>query len=113
MPGLKNRRLTEDIRREMPGILRELKDPRIDPLISVVKVDLSGDLAVCKVYVSSVEGLERAQKTVEGLKSASGFIRRELGARVAMRRVPELRFLADDSIEHSAQIAKKLGELLG
>lgn len=112
MPSYKKQRLTEDLRRELTDIFRGLKDPRIDPLISIVKVDLAGDQSACKVYVSSMGGLEQAKETVEGLKSAAGFIRRELGLRLEMRRSPELRFVADDSIEHSAQISKKLGQLL-
>ncbi len=112
MPSYKNQRLTEDIHRELSDIFRGIKDPRVDPLISIVRVDLSGDRSVCRVYVSSVEGLPRAKETVEGLKSAAGYVRRELGLRVQMRHTPELRFVADDSIEHSAQIAKKLSDLL-
>ncbi len=112
MPSFKAARLGEDIKRELTDIFRELKDPRIDPMITIVKVDLSSDQSYCKIYVSSLEGLDRAKKTVEGLKSAAGYIRRELGKRLEMRRSPELKFIADDSIEHSADIARKLNELL-
>lgn len=112
MASFKNARLSEDILRELTGILRELKDPRIDPMLSIVKVDLAGDQSSCKVYVSSMSGMEKAKESVKGLTSAAGFIRRELGRRVQMRRSPELRFIPDDSIEHGVQIAKKLGEIL-
>jgi len=112
MASFKNARLGEDIRRELTAIFRELKDPRVDPMLSIVKVDLAGDQSFCKVYVSSMEGLERAKESVKGLTSGAGFIRRELGRRVQMRRSPELRFIADDSIEHSAQIAGKLREIM-
>lgn len=112
MANYKIQRLGEDVRRELTNIFRSLKDPRIDPLLSIVKVDLSGDQSYCKVYVSSVDGMERAKESVKGLESAAGFVRRELALRVDMRRSPELRFIADDSIAHSAEIAKKLQDLL-
>jgi len=112
MASFKTARLNEDIRRELTGIFRELKDPRIDPMLSIVKVDLAGDQSFCKVYVSSLQGLEKAGESVKGLTSGAGYIRRELGRRVQMRRSPELRFIADDSIEHSAQIAGKLREII-
>lgn len=112
MANYKIQRLCEDIRRELTAIFRELKDPRIDPLLSIVKVDLAGDQSSCKVYVSSMGGLEKAKESVKGLQSAAGFVRRELSNRVEMRRSPELKFIADNSIEYGADIAKKLNELL-
>lgn len=112
MPSYRVQRTNEDILRELSAILREMKDPRVaDAMLSVVKVDLASDLSSCRVYVSSMGGLEAAQKAVSALKNASGFIRRELGARVEMRHTPELRFFADDSIEHSASISKLLHQL--
>lgn len=111
MANFKIQRLGEDVRRELTDILRSVKDPRVDPLLSIVNVDLSGDQSYCKVYVSSMGGLEKAKESVKGLQSAAGYIRHELAMRVEMRRSPELKFIADDSIAHSAEIAKKLDEL--
>lgn len=105
MASHRHDRLTEDIRRELTDIFRMLKDPRITGMISIVKVDLSGDQSYCKVYISSLDGLEAANRAVEGLKSAAGFIRREIGSRLKMRRTPEFHFISDDSIEYSADIA--------
>ena len=105
------RDVAEDIKRELTAILRELKDPRIDKMLTVVRADLSGDMSSCKVYVSSFEGMERTAESVKGLKSASGFIRRELFARLKMRKSPELTFVADNSIERSAEISRKLSRL--
>ena len=79
MASFKTARLGEDIHRELTAILRELKDPRIDPMLSIVKVDLSGDQSSCKVYDSSMEGMEKARESVKGLTSGAGYIRRELG----------------------------------
>ena len=80
-------------------------------MISIVKVDLAGDQSYCKVYISSLEGLEAGKRAVEGLTSAAGYIRREIGQRLKMRRSPEFHFVADDSIEYSADIARILNDL--
>jgi ribosome-binding factor A len=111
MAGHKLGRVTEDIKRELTAIFRELKDPRVQGLISIVRVDLTNDLSYCTVYVSAMEGMDRAKEAVKGLKSASGFIRRELGRRLSLRKVPEMVFKATDSIEHSANIARILNNL--
>ena len=112
MSNFKNSRMAEDIKREMTAILRELKDPRIDKMLTIVRADLSGDMSSCKIYVSSFDGIERAKESVEGLKSGAGFIKRELFHRLKMRKSPELTFIADNSIERSAEISKKLHDLL-
>ncbi len=113
MAGHRLDRTTEDIRREISAILRELKDPRVQGLVSVVRVEVTNDLSYCKVYVSSMEGLEQAKTAAAGLKSAGGFIRRELANRLRLRHVPALLFQATDSIEYSANISRMLGELKG
>lgn len=106
MPSVKLGRATSDIKRELSDLLRELKDPRVSKLLSIVKVDLSADLSYATVYVSAIEGYDKTVESVKGLKSAAGYIRRELGLRLKLRKTPELRFVADDSIEHSAHIAR-------
>ena len=99
------------IRRELTAIFRELKDPRVQGLISIVRVDVSSDLSYCTVYISAMEGMEHAKQATQGLKSASGYIRRELGQRLRLRHVPEMHFKATDSIEYSANISKILNDL--
>lgn len=111
MPSFKSNRMAEDIRRELTDIIRQLKDPRISSMLSVVRVELSGDGSRCKVYVSSLLGLEDARNSVKGLRSAAGFVRRELFARLKMRKSPELLFIADDSIEKGAQITRRLNDM--
>ena len=76
-----------------------------------MRVEVTNDMSYATVYVSAMEGLERAKQAVKGLVSAQGYLRRELSAALHLRHVPELRFVADDSIEYSANIAKKLNEL--
>lgn len=113
MAGYRIDRVTEDIHRELCGIVRGLKDPRISGFLTVVRVEVSNDLSYAKVYVSAMEGLAAAQNSVKGLKSAAGYIRRELSSRLSIRKTPELRFIADDSIAHGAEIASLLHELEG
>ena len=103
---------TEDIKRELTAIFRELKDPRVaQSFLSIVRVEVTNDLSYCTVQVSAIEGLDRAKEAVKGLKSAAGFIRRELGHRLKLRHVPELIFNATDSIEYSANISRILNSL--
>lgn len=105
-------RTTEDIKRELTAIFRELKDPRVQQVfLSIVRVEVTNDLSYCTVQVSAMEGLEKAKEAAKGLKSASGFIRRELGHRLHLRHVPELIFNATDSIEYSANISRILKSL--
>ena len=113
MAGYRIDRVTEDIHRELCDIVRGLKDPRISGFLTVVRVEVSNDLSYAKVYVSAMEGLAAAQNSVKGLKSAAVYIRRELSSRLSIRKTPELRFIADDSIAHGAEIASLLNELEG
>ena len=105
-------RINDEIQKELSALLRELKDPRTqNMLLSIVRVEVTNDLSYCTVYVSAMEGLDRAKTAVQGLKSASGFLRRELGRRLQLRHVPELIFKATDSIEYSANISRILHDL--
>ncbi len=105
MAGFRIDRLTSDIRLAMSAILREVKDPRVSKMLSIIKVDVSGDLSYATFYVSAIEGEEATKDSIKALKGAAGYIRRELGARVKMRKVPEVRFVADDSLAKSAKIS--------
>ena len=87
------------------------EDPRVSGLISIVKLDLARDLSHCKVYISSMDGIAAAKSAAAGLRSAQGFIKRELNARLKLRKLPEFSFIADDSIAHSADIARILDGL--
>ncbi|MBP3626813.1 MAG: 30S ribosome-binding factor RbfA [Clostridia bacterium] len=106
MAGFKINRITSDVRIALSELLREIKDPRVSKLLSIVKVDVSGDLSYATVYVSAIEGYETTLQSVKALKGAAGYLRRELGSRMKLRKVPELRFVADNSIEHSANISR-------
>lgn len=112
MAGYRIDRVSEDIKREIASIMRELKDPRIQGMLTVVNVEVSSDASFAKVYVSAMEGIETAQLAVKGLTSATGFIRREVGKRLRLRKTPELKFIADDSIERGMGIAKMIGDIV-
>ena len=106
-------RMSEDIRRELMAILREMKDPRLhNGIISVVRCETAHDLSYSKVYISSMNGLDTAKDAVKALKNAQGFIRRELGTRLKLRFAPALAFEATDSIEYSANISKTLNDIV-
>ena len=111
MPSSRASRTGEDIMRELTAILRTVKDPRVSGLISIVRVDVTRDLSYATVYVSAMDGFDAAKAAVKGLASAAGYMRRELGNALRLRHVPELHFVADDSIAYSARIAKTLSDL--
>ncbi len=111
MAGYRVDRVSEDIKREIAAIIRELKDPRIQGMLTVVNVDVNSDASAAKVYVSAMEGIETAKLAVKGLTSATGFIRREVGKRLHLRKTPELKFIADNSIEKGMNIASMLNNI--
>ena len=112
MPNYRMDRTGEDIMRELTAILRTVKDPRVtDTLLSIVRVDVTRDLSYATVYISSMSGMDAAKEAVKGLKSAAGYMRRELGSALKLRHTPELRFVADDSIEYSTNIAAMLNKI--
>lgn len=113
MAGYKTDRVAEDIKREIIAIIRDdIKDPRVQgKLLTVVRVEVSGDLSYAKAYISAMEGIDAAKEAVKGLKNAAGFIRREVGQALRLRKTPEISFVADDSIEHGMSIAKMLKDL--
>lgn len=106
--------MSEDIRRIISGKMADLKDPRINggEFLTVVRCDVARDGSFCKVYISSFKGLEEAKRAVKGFESATGYLKREISNVLGLKKCPELKFIPDDSIEHSAAITKKLRELV-
>lgn len=101
-------RINEEIQKELSALLRNLKDPRVqDTMISITHVETTPDLRYAKIYVSFLQE-ERAQDALKGLKSAGGYLRRELGAALKLRYTPELQFVEDDSIGQGAHILSML-----
>jgi ribosome-binding factor A len=100
------------LRQEISSIIsQEISDPRVSFTVSVVNVETSRDLGLAKVYVTDIGDLEHKRKTLEGLNSASNFIRRLLRKKINLKKVPALEFLDDNSIEEGAIISKKLDDL--
>ena len=108
MPSNRIGRINEEIQREMSALLRTVKDPRLQGgLLTVTHVDTTSDLRWCKIYVSALDK-SREKEMLKGLKSAAGYLRRELGTALRLRYTPQLEFVADDSIQHGAHILQML-----
>jgi len=111
MPTNKIQRINEDIQRVLASLLRNIKDPRINQgMISVTAVDTTNDLHQAKVFLS-VYGLQSEKELMKGLKSATGYLRRELGRSLSLRHTPELHFIHDKSIERGSKINTILSTL--
>ena len=110
--SIKNTKINGEVRRELSNIIRgEIKDPRIGPMTSVVEVEVAPDLKSAKAYIS-VLGDEKAQQyTLEGLRSAEGYIRRALAKSINLRNTPEIRFVLDQSIEYGVNMSKLIDDV--
>lgn len=112
--SIKNIRVNEEVMRELSNIIRgEIKDPRINPMTSVVSVEVAPDLKTAKAYISVLGDEESQKRTIEGLRSAEGYIRRALAKSINLRNTPQIRFILDQSIEYGVQMSKKIDEVTG
>ena len=109
----KNNRVNGEVMRALSSIIREVKDPRIGIMTSITDVYVAPDLKTCRVYVSVLGGAQEKERTLEGLNSAKGFIRRELAHEINLRNTPELNFIMDDSIEYGVDMSRKIDEVVG
>lgn len=114
MASHKQDRTAQDIKRIVNAKMRELKDPRIGDamMLTIVRCEIARDGSFCRIYVSSLNGMEHAKSAVLGLTSATGYLKREISNVLGLRKSPELKFIADDSVEYSAKISKILKEVL-
>lgn len=112
MPSNRIGRINEEIQRELSDQLRRLKDPRVSQtgMVSITRVDTTGDLRYARVYISVLDKSQE-KDVLQGLKSAAGFLRRELGHAFQLRYTPQLQFVADDSILHGAHILEVLRQV--
>ncbi len=110
--SVKNTRVDSEIKRELAQIIRELKDPRISELTSITSVTVTPDLKQCKAYISVFGDEDALKETVTGLKSAEGFVRRELARRVNLRNTPEVIFIGDNSIAYGVDMARRIDEVI-
>ena len=112
MPSVRYDRISEEIKKALSEIIRDMKDPRISPMTTILHVEATKDLRLAKVRVSVYDSDDEVRKnTVAQLNRAEGFIARELGRSIEIRRIPTLRFTLDDSIEYSVHIAKIIDRL--
>ena len=109
----KNLRINEEVMRELSKIIREVKDPRIHPMTSVVKVDVAADLKTAKAYISVLGSEEDAKNTMKGLESSSGFIRHALAKNLNLRNTPEITYVLDDSIAYGVHMSHLISEVVG
>lgn len=110
--SIKNNRINAEVMRELACIIRdEVRDPRIDPLMTVTRAEVTPDLQFCKCFISTVGSPEALGKTIEGLKNAEGYIRRELAHRINLRKTPLLQFVADTSIAQAIEMSKRIDEV--
>ncbi len=110
--SIKNTRINSEVQRELSEIIsRELKDPRIHPMTTVIAVEVTPDLKLCKAYISVLGNEEAGKDTIQGLKSAVGFIRTQLARRINLRNTPELTFILDQSIEYGVNMTRLINEV--
>lgn len=111
--SVKNTRINGEVQRVLAEIIRgEIKDPRISPWTSVVAVEVAPDLKSCKAWISVLGGEEARRNTLQGLKSAEGFIRRQLAKTVNLRNTPEITFVMDQSIEYGVNMSRRIDEVV-
>lgn len=111
--SIKNTRINGEVQKELSRIiLNEIKDPRIAPMTSVVAAEVAPDLKTCKAYVSVLGDEQAAADTLAGLKSAEGYIRRQLARTVNLRNTPEIRFILDQSIAYGVNMSHLIDEVI-
>ena len=105
--SIKNTRINGEVQKVLSEIIRgEIKDPRISPLTSVVSVSVAPDLKTCKAFISVLGNEEAQVNTMAGLKSAVGYVRRQLAKELNLRNTPEITFVLDQSIEYGVNMSK-------
>ena len=111
--SVKNTRVNGEVQRVLAEIIRgEIKDPRISPWTSVVAVEVAPDLKSCKAWISVLGGEETREATLQGLKSAEGFIKRKLAQTINLRNTPDITFVMDQSIEYGVNMSRKIDEVI-
>lgn len=110
--SIKNTRINAEVQKELANLIRsDIKDPRVGPMTCVTDVEVAPDLKTCKVWVSTLGDEDALNETIKGLKNAEGFLRRQLASNLNLRNTPELRFIADTSIEYGMKMNKLLDEV--
>ncbi|HJB33645.1 MAG TPA: 30S ribosome-binding factor RbfA [Candidatus Blautia merdipullorum] len=110
--SIKNTRINAEVQHELANLIRGgIKDPRIHPMTSVTAVEVAPDLKTCRAYISVLGDEEEKRNTLQGLKNAEGYIRRQLAKTINLRNTPEIRFILDESIEYGVAMSKLIDEV--
>lgn len=111
--SIKNTRINGEVQRVLAETIRgEIKDPRISPWTSVVAVEVAPDLKSCKAWISVLGDDEAKENTLQGLRSAEGFIKRQLAKTINLRNTPEISFVMDQSIEYGVNMSRRIDEVI-
>lgn len=111
--SIKNTRINAEVQKELSNIIRgEIKDPRIHPMTSVMAVEVAPDLKTCKAFISVLGNEEAQENTMAGLKSAVGYVRRQLAKELNLRNTPEITFVLDQSIEYGVNMSKMIDDVV-
>ena len=111
--SIKNTRINAEVQKELSNIIRgEIKDPRIHPMTSVMAVEVAPDLKTCKAFISVFGNEEAQENTMAGLKSAVGYVRRQLAKELNLRNTPEITFVLDQSIEYGVNMSKMIDDVV-
>jgi ribosome-binding factor A len=111
MSSHREERINEEVKRELTSIIRELKDPRLSGVVSILKTITTKDLKFCKAYISVLGDDDKKAAVGKGLDSAKGFIRKEIAHRLALRVTPEFDFVIDNSLEEGDRILKMINDI--
>ena len=110
--SIKNTRINAEVQHELANLIRGgIKDPRIHPMTSVTAVEVAPDLKTCRAYISVLGDEEEKRNTLQGLKNAEGYIRRQLAKTINLRNTPEIRFILDEAIEYGVAMSKLIDEV--
>ena len=112
MANFNIKRLSEDIRRELSAAVSGVKDPRVaEGFVTITRCEVTNDMSYCKVWVACMGGTERTDEAVRGMTAAAGYFKKQIAARIRMRKIPELIFQADNSLEYSEHIENIIANL--
>lgn len=110
--SVKNTRINGEVQKVLAEIIRgELKDPRINPMTTVMAVEVAPDLKSCKAFISVLGDVQSQEDTLKGLNSAMGYIRTQLAKKINLRNTPEIKFIMDQSVEYGINMSKLIDEV--
>ncbi|MBE5885881.1 MAG: 30S ribosome-binding factor RbfA [Lachnospiraceae bacterium] len=110
--SVKNTRINGEVQKVLAEIIRgELKDPRINPMTTVMAVEVAPDLKSCKAFISVLGDVKSQEDTLKGLNSAMGYIRTQLAKKINLRNTPEIKFIMDQSVEYGINMSRLIDEV--